>query len=392
MSGSFVKPRNWHYGLSLILCAALLPALHSQNLPVRFDWIRLSVAYWIFLAAQSVFVAALLCVIGVPGVWRPLLARYRKEPVRAVALLIYFGLLLWALGGMKALVVTVDTIAVIDWRERYRERGLSRAAGAVLPAAAYLFFGFLMILAYNSVIVSARYNFAYDPALAVIDHRLMLGYSVPELAHWAVRTFPLSFFRGLEFIYFGMFPQIGAAIVWLSLSGGRTRSLQFVGTILLSYYIALALFYLWPAQGPYVLCLEHFSEFPAGLQAYTIQKTLIAHALALWQHQPIQRISTDYFIGLPCMHIAQPLIVLWFLRRWKRVAWMLAGYDVLLAAAVLLLEWHYVADMIAGVLVAGAAIVISGAAAANGGQIPHFSRQERARNGAPGTAVTHGIS
>ena len=41
---------------------------------------------------------------------------------------------------------------------------------------------------------------------------------------------------------------------------------------------ALALFYLWPAQGPYYLCVEHFSRFPAWLQAYSIQKALIAHA------------------------------------------------------------------------------------------------------------------
>jgi hypothetical protein len=58
------------------------------------------------------------------------------------------------------------------------------------------------------------------------------------------------------------------------------------------------------------------------------------------------------------MHIAQPLVVAWFLRRWKRMLAVLAAYDVLLLAAIVLLEWHYVVDIIAGVLVACVAIAV----------------------------------
>jgi hypothetical protein len=53
--------------------------------------------------------------------------------------------------------------------------------------------------------------------------------------------------------------------------------------------------------------------------------------------------------------------VLWFVRRWRRIAIALAAYDVVLVAAVVLLEWHYVADILAGILVAAAAIAITGA-------------------------------
>jgi hypothetical protein len=217
-----------------------------------------------------------------------------------------------------------------------------------------------MVLAYNCVIVSVRFNFATVPALDAIDHWMLHGHSVSELAHWSVETFPISFFRALEFIYFGMFPQIGAALILVALSEGRNRALQFVGTILTSYYLALAIFYIWPSQGPYDLCPGHFARFPASLQVYTLQRTLIRHALALWQHIPISRISTDYFIGLPCMHLAQPIVIMWFLRRWRRIVLVLAAYDVLLIAAVLMLEQHYVIDIIAGFGVAGVAIAITG--------------------------------
>jgi hypothetical protein len=127
-----------------------------------------------------------------------------------------------------------------------------------------------------------------------------------------------------------------------------------VGTILIAYYLALGLFYLWPSQGPYYLS---GGMLPRGLMAAEIQRQSLINAASLWAHKPIPFISTDYYIAFPCMHIAQPLIAMWFLRHSRRMVFLLAAYDVLLIPAILLLEWHYVADLIGGVLVAGVAIV-----------------------------------
>jgi hypothetical protein len=357
-----MSPRNWHYWISLLLGLALVPVLRSQNLPVKFDWITLSIAYWFVLSAQSIFVAVLLGLIGLrrEQLLGPFLARYRENPLRIIPLLLFVAILVWITGWPRALVLGVDAVALLELLNRQKARGLRPAAAAILAPAVYLFFGFLMVLAYNNAIVSVRYNFATDPVLAAIDRWLMHGHSVSELTHWAVLAFPLSFFRALEFIYFGMFLQIGAILIFLALCDGRTRALQFVGTILTSYYLALIIFYIWPAQGPYNLCPGHFSRFPASLQSYNIQKALIPHALALWHHEPLARISTDYFIAFPCMHIVQPIIVLWFLRRWRRIVIALAAYDLLLVAAILVLEMHYVIDIVAALPVAALAIAITG--------------------------------
>jgi hypothetical protein len=356
------KSSRGHYWISLLMSLALVPVLLSQHLPLRFDWITLGVAYWFVLAAQSIFAAVLLCLIGLPAKQfvGPFVARCREKPLRVIVLLFFFAMLVWATTWVKALVLGVDTIALLELRDRQAAKELRRKATAVFTPAAYLFFGFLMVLAYNCAIVSVRFNFATDTTLAAIDRHLLLGHSVSELAHWAIDTFPLSFYRALEFIYFGMFPQIGATLIIVALADGRKRSLQFVGTILTSYYLALVIFYVWPAQGPYSLCPGHFSRFPSSLQSFRIQQALIPHALALWHHEPISRISTDYFIAFPCMHIVQPIIVLWFLQRWRRMVILLAAYDVVLIAAVLLLEMHYVIDILVGLLVAVLAITISG--------------------------------
>jgi hypothetical protein len=356
-----MMPRYWHYWIGLLLALALVPVLRFENLPVKFDWITLGIAYWILLAAQSIFVAVLLCLIGLPRdqVLKPFLARYRKSPLRVIPLLLFFAVLVWSTGWLRALVLTVDALAVLELLNRQKTRGLRDAAAAVLTPAAYLFFGFLMVLAYNNVIVSMRNNFATDPALAAIDHWLLRGHSVSELSHWAVQAFPLGFLKTLEFIYFGMFLQIGATLIFLALNQGKMRVLQFVGTILMSYYLALIIFYIWPAQGPYTLCPAHFSRFPASLRSYNIQATLIPHAVALFHHARINRISTDYFIAFPCMHIVQPIIVLWFLRRWRRIFVALAVYDLFLVAAILMLEMHYVIDILVALPVAVLCIAIT---------------------------------
>ena len=131
-----------------------------------------------------------------------------------------------------------------------------------------------------------------------------------------------------------------------------------MGTILTAYYLALIVFFLWPSQGPYYLCATHFSQFPSTLLSYASQSASLETSKALWNHVRRGRISFDYFIAFPCMHIAQPLIAMWFLRRWRRMIIALAAYDVFLLVAIVLLEWHYIVDVFAGILVAGVAIAM----------------------------------
>lgn len=73
---------------------------------------------------------------------------------------------------------------------------------------------------------------------------------------------------------------------------------------------------------------------------------------ALRVQQRPSLIGLDYFIGRPCMHLVQPIIVLWYLRTWKRMAAVLLAFDLLLIPAILILEQHYVVDMLGGVAVA----------------------------------------
>jgi hypothetical protein len=359
-------PGEFHYWASALLALAAIPLLRKLNLPINFDWVHLGAAYWLVLAAQSIFVATLLYLIEFAPDTRvgALLERIQRDKIRIALALAFFLALFWSFTWLKALILTVDAIVVLQFRERWQPAVRREAALSVLIPALYLFCGFLLVFAYNDIILSVRFYGATDAAFNAMDKWLLRGTSVSDLCHRAVRTLPVSFFHFLEFVYFGMFPQIGAALVLSALYAGKKQALRFVGTILMAYYLALILFFLWPSQGPYYLCPTHFSEFPRSLKAYEVQRASLANCQGLWNHSRIRQISTDYYIAFPCMHIAQPMVVLWFLRRWRRMTAALATYDVLLVAAIVLLEWHYVVDILAGVVVAGLAI-----AAVNGREL-----------------------
>jgi hypothetical protein len=351
-------PKDLHYWVSVLLGLALVPLLKRLNLPTNYDWAWLAFTYWVLFTAKSIFAATLLYLIGFSPAETiaPALDRVRREKVRFLLMLGYFVVLTWVLAWLNALVLTVFTVAILEVHERHKPNGLLRSAEAILPPALYLFIGLLLVSAYNDIILSVRFFAAYDPVFNSMDKWLLQGLSVPQLCHWAVQVFPISFFHFLELIYYGMFAIVGATLILLCQYDSRQRGLQFVGTILTAYYLALVLFYIWPSQGPYYLSPAHVSEIPSVLVTYAMQKGSVAGAKALWNHERLRHISFDYYIAFPCMHIAQPLIVTWFLRFWKRMMVVLVAYSVVLVVAIVLLEWHYVVDVLAGVVVAALAI------------------------------------
>jgi len=129
--------------------------------------------------------------------------------------------------------------------------------------------------------------------------------------------------------------------------------------LLTAYYLGLVLFCLWPSMGPFFTCPNHFFEFPQYLRTYSAQMGMAAKAHLLATNRGLSQVDTDYFIAFPCLHIAQPLIVAWYLRKWRRMVILLLAYDVLLIPAILLLEWHYLVDIFGGVAIAVLAIQLN---------------------------------
>jgi len=354
--------RNLHWAMTALLVLAFVPALRLAGLPLRLDWETFLTVYWISLALRSICVAILFYVLGFPvrETLVPLWERYRRQKLRLLVVAAFAALMFWELGWLGGLLLSVDTVAFLEFFDRIAgaPATLGRTGRDVFIPAVYLFAGLVLVFCYNDVIAALKFAGSYDAAFNRVDSILLYGLNVSLLAHDAARWFPFWGFALLQSVYFGMFGQIGAALLFTALYFGRQRSLQFVGVVLTSFYIALAIFLFWPSMGPFAICPDHFSRLPGPLGIYATQKTFLLKAQLLAAHRLAPLISTDYYIGFPCMHVVQPLIVLWFLRPWKGIVVALALYDLVLVASILLLEQHYVVDLIGGAVVAAFAITM----------------------------------
>ena len=341
----------------------MAPALRMAGLPLRFTWAAYFRDYWGFLLGESIFGGILLYIVGAPfaDTFGKLIRRYRRQKLRLLFIFPLVPILMLTLGMRVGLLVSCVTVVALEVKDRVEESHLSWANIALdifLPAA-YLFVGGVVTFAYNDAIASLRYNGAGELVLRRWDAILLGGHSVSSLAHAFIGRWP-SAVTWSQFMYFGMFAQTGGCLSILALSEGRRRAMQYVGTIMVAFYIALGAFYLWPATGPYASCVGHFSIVPNGQVTYHLQQYVVSTLQRIRTGPPLSAIGEDYFIALPSMHLGQTLIALWFLRGRRRMWTAMIVFDVLLVPAILVLENHYLVDLIAAVPVAALAIAISG--------------------------------
>lgn len=349
---------NLHFIVVGAAAVALFPVAARLHLPLAWPWDFVR-GFTTFVTVQSISAAAVLYLISRPAELRLVYAKYRR-PLRAALLAGFCAALIWRLGLHALTIYTmVAALAVFEFLERKRARHETpyMAFAAVIPAGIYLVLGFLLVFTYSAVIASARPFVTYDPAFNSVDARLF-GATVSPLAHRVAEILPAPSYRLADLIYFGMFGQLGAAAVICGMGSGPKHALQFVGAILLAQSLALILFYAWPTYGPWYGCVNHFAALPFPANSYAEQSNALAFAERLWRHQPLQTLAFHYYLSFPCTHLTQPLIVLWFLRRWKRAALALIAYDAVLVPVILLLEWHYFVDMLGGVAVAAVVIWI----------------------------------
>jgi hypothetical protein len=335
-----------HYLVTSVLLVALLPLLTFARLPIKWDYAGIMSGYLIG-SLQSVILATLLYAISYP-------ARIWGDKPKLVVTLGFTTVFFTVYGFIVAsLFLTCALIALLSGGKQGWQK-LPRVTASLLTADAYLFLGLNLAFTFISIIVKFRFYGLYDAFFNGLDQSI-LGMTVETLARYGSNVLPKEAFPFLESVYYGMFAQVGATLIICSLSSGRRQALQFVGAILICYYLTLVCFFIFPSMGPFA----QNSTIPAyALDTYTFQKRMVQNAKHIWEQSPVQVIPLGYYISFPCMHIAQPVVVLWFLRKWKRMVYVLCVYDILLVFAILLLQWHYFVDILGGVAVAVAALLI----------------------------------
>ncbi len=334
---------------------------HERGIRLNYEWIDFFLPYFISVAIYSIFLAAIFHVIH-SGFWAALhvLRSIGDRKIRLALFLLGFFEALWLLGAWKSVILFVDLAAAIGLIRYLKEQGSHwrrLLASAMLPAF-YFAAGFILISSYNVLIGSVRYYASYDSFFNELDKLLLGGWSVPTISEKIAAHAPPEVFLWLEKVYFFMFPQIGAAIIVLTFQGGSKLALRFAGTLAIAYQLATLIYYWIPSIGPFYLSSPVAACLPRDLVTIHIQQDLVNKLNVLWHQGFKPSIGLDFYIAFPCMHLAQPIIVLWFLRKLKRVFFILLVYDFVMVWAILFLQWHYVVDLFGGGFVAVVALFI----------------------------------
>jgi hypothetical protein len=330
------------YAPVLLMAALFVPACRWVHIrPTAPDRIAGYLFAWF---VGSVMRAALLYQIGVSGAWPDL----RRNPRRFLYAIPMFVLLLLVFGWWRFVGVSIICVAILEF---YHRRGSWKQFGQIVGVWVYLAVGIVLAIEFQAVVVCVRGYDIYDRALLKIDSVLLLGGSVSAISHSAAALFPAA-----EVLYYYMFAIIGVGIIFLCLAGEPATALRMSNGILVAYICSTVCFAIWPSAGPFSLCIDHLAHFPRQSITLPQQQFALASAAALWRHRGNVADPAMYFISFPAMHVTIPLIVIWFLRRWRRVAIILLAYTVLLVPAILILEWHYFVDILGGLGVAAVAV------------------------------------
>jgi hypothetical protein len=354
--------RYLHWILTALLLLGVVPAFRWVGLEFNFDWPRLLTIYWIGLTLQSLFATTLLCIVTFPleQTLLPFWKRCLDDKLRLILVASFIPFMIWQFGWAIGLMLAVDVLMFLEVLDRIGggHKTALRMAKNILVPAAYFFAGLILVFCYNDVIARAV-DVNKNTAMYVrLDSIFLLGSGVSEIAHAVMQRLPVSAYNVLEGIYFGMFAQLGVGIFLSAVKYGMRRALAYVGTLLTAYYLALLVFALWPAAVPASICPDHFSRFPQSAALYSVQQATVQKPKVLFSRATTPQIDTDYFILLPCMHIALPMIMLWFIRKWRRLFAVLLAYDVILCVAILLLEQHFLIDLFGGAIAAIVAIAL----------------------------------
>lgn len=350
-----LKPISFsgHWLFPAFMACSIYPLFRAADLPFRLDFFGMASAYWWATASRALFLAIAFSIIAFPkSTLFPALARYRTNLIRLPFLFALAIFLIFVLGvqvGLMMLVVAVGAAELLDQSPALVGK---RVLDAVLPAA-YLFLGLLLIFSLNHAIAGLKFAGAWDGFYNRLDAQIF-RLTAAQFSEWSRVHLPVLFWKLSVLAYYNVYGQIGAVMVILALHDGRARSVQFVGALLTAYALALVCFYLTPTMGPFALAQPNLFDW-LSTTAF-VQKVLPIRAALLWKHAAVPELYTvqiaDYYIGFPSMHVAMPVIALWFCRKWRLLFGTLFLFDVFLVLGIVLLQWHYLMDIVGGVAVA----------------------------------------
>jgi hypothetical protein len=201
----------------------------------------------------------------------------------------------------------------------------------------------------------------YDRELHLLDRALLFGHDPGVLMHDVLGTGFMAFF--LSYVYLWFLPLVPLALTaWLVWSRNLSFGYWFATSQCIAWSLGTLSYYALPTLGP------GFEYAPLYFGLPNTPTTQLMEALANGRHVVLWSGSTDTVqsvAGFASLHVAITLLVALMVQytvavRWlKIVFWVNFGVTVV---ATLYFGWHYIADDIAGVMIAFVSFYVGGIA------------------------------
>ncbi|KHL10581.1 PAP2 superfamily protein [Mumia flava] len=218
------------------------------------------------------------------------------------------------------------------------------------------------IVAYYAVYVSYRnlkswdvFRGPYDELLDGWDRWLLGGQSPAVLLQDLLGTDVAMY--ALTFVYRSFTPVVTAFLIGSLVFHRRVRDgYVMVVAGMWGWILGTAAYYTIPSLGPFWLTPEEYTDLPrTAIQ--TMQEDIVAGRLVIL-NAPETPGAVAGISAFASLHVAMTAIV-WLMSRYyglRRTSWVLFVFLLLTIVSTLYLGWHYIADDIAGLAIAYAAV------------------------------------
>jgi len=178
----------------------------------------------------------------------------------------------------------------------------------------------------------------------------LLGIHVPAVVEWT-RSHP-GLDRVVTYAYNSVLPQMLILVLLLGFSGDKQPLEQFVLRFMIALLITAAVFAVIPAKGPFALY---------DLPTNPTQDRFVEQfdALRSGEMTSVSLRDTEGLVTFPSFHTTWAILLAAAVWHRRRLFVLVVGLNALVILGTMTTGWHYFADVLGGIAVAVAAILLS---------------------------------
>jgi len=185
-----------------------------------------------------------------------------------------------------------------------------------------------------------------DGRLMQLDH--LLGCYLPAVVAW--QTAHPAVNLALAAVYDTMFAQTAAVVVILGFAGDRQALESFVLRFMLGAVLILPIFFAFPAEGPFTA----YGYGPSESQSRYLDHL---QTLRSGQWNTFNLRTAEGLITFPSFHTTWALLIALAFAHRRLLRWPFLLLNLAVVVSTVTTGWHYLSDVMAGVLVCAVAVL-----------------------------------